>query len=238
MLESPEPISLSREVTLQLIQHVRVWVPPHPVPPPRPRPVAAPKPLLVGGMLVTPDPAPDPVAQALSSMTFAADQVIAPSPLVGVEAGDQFARILAIPGRGARIDIYDLPTTPTSDTLTPAAVDAVGARRETLTVEQAALQPGYSALAQLPPGTAAVVHSGGVVGPIVPGHWTYTDVDIPVTTLTNGDETRLLILSGTSLDAGSYSLNLVLDRDRWPVSTASADPEQHYHDHGTIALIW
>lgn len=238
VVESPEPISLSREVALKLIHHVRVWVPAQPVPLPRPRPFPVPVLALSGGVLVTPDPAPDPVAAALSSLTFAADQVTAPASLAGLDPGAELARVVAVDGGGTRIDIYEPPARPAAPSPTAAQLPASGARRQSLTAAQAARQPAYAALAQQPAGTVAVVRPGGGLGPVVPGHWIYEDVVVPVTALTDGDESRILLLSSTPLAAGSYSLDFVLDRDRWPVSVTSADPEQHYHDQGTIPLTW
>lgn len=65
------------------------------------------------------------------------------------------------------------------------------------------------------------------------------DVAIPLTALSNGDETRILLLSpaGAPLPPGAYALHAVLDRDRWPASGAPV-PMQHYHQERTIALQW
>jgi hypothetical protein len=224
-IESPEPISLTREVTIQLIQHVRVWVP-GPVPLPVPVPVITLEGVTAQVLRALPHPAPAPVnaAAELNSLTFGTGQVTAPRPLSILVPGDQLARVAADPG-GNRIDVYDPP------------LAGAGLLRESMTTAQAALQPAYKSLAHLPPGTVVVVRSGGVIGPIGWGHWVNEDIVVPVTAVTNGGETRILLLSGTPLGAGSYTLQFVLDRDRWPVSVAS-DPEQHYHDQATIPLHW
>ncbi len=236
-VESPEAISLTREVTVQLIHHVRVWVP---APVPVPVPV-----LTVEGLaaelrgtlsgLVTPPAPPAPAdgeagaPSDVSSLTFGDNQVTAPQPLAVLEPGDQVARVVADPA-GTVIHVYDPP-------VAGAGSGAVGARRETLTAAQAAQQPAYSSVANLPPGSVVVVRPGGVIGPIGHGHWIWEDIVVPVTVLTNGDETKTLILSAAPLGAGYFTLQFVLDRDRWPVSTGS-DPEQHYHDQSTIQLHW
>jgi hypothetical protein len=46
---------------------------------------------------------------------------------------------------------------------------------------------------------------------------------------------RGVILGGTPIGPGNFTLQLTLDRDRWLVSTGS-DPEQHYHDQSAIPL--
>ncbi len=214
-VESPEPISLTRDVTIQLIQHIRVWVP-GPIPVPRPVPFPL-------HQFQNPPPLPDAAAE-LNTLTFGQSQVTASHPLTILEPGDQLARVAAAPG-GARIDIYEPP------------LAGAAPLRESMAPAQAASQPGYRSLANLPPGTVAVVKPGGVIGPIGFGHWVNIDVVVPVTALTNGDETRMLLLSATPLTAGDYTLQLVLDRDRWPAAT-SADPEHHYHDQSALPLHW
>jgi hypothetical protein len=71
------------------------------------------------------------------------------------------------------------------------------------------------------------------------GHWQDEDIPVACTLLTNGEESKLLVLSqdGSPLPTGRYTMTLVLDRDRWNASTAG-DPEQHYHDERAIALQW
>ena len=166
--------------------------------------------------------APDPFA----GLTFGSSGVTAPEPPAGLAPGDQIARVVASP-EGDLIELYDGPT----------AGATAGALRETMTVAEAARQPAYSGAARLAPGSIAVVKPGGVIGPITHGHWQDEEIDVPVSVLTNGAETKILLLSGTPLNAGKYTLHLTLDRDRWAISTGS-DPEQHYHDERAIQLDW
>jgi hypothetical protein len=65
------------------------------------------------------------------------------------------------------------------------------------------------------------------------------DAAVPLVALARGDETAFLVLGldGAPLDAGRYTLRLVLDRDRWAIS-AGSDPQQHYHDEAAITLQW
>jgi hypothetical protein len=230
--ESPEPISVTRDVTVQLTKHIRVWVPgPFPVAPPAPlvtvEVTAAEALATLRGEDTT--VAGDETDDPLASLTFGGQQVTAPEPPAALSPRDQIARVVAAP-EGNRVELYDAPTTGTAGT-------AVGALRQTMTSAEAALQPAYSAAAQLAPGSIAVVKPGGVIGPITHGHWEDEEIVVPMTPLTNGDETKVLLLSSTPLSAGKYSLRLALDRDRWSISTGS-DPEQHYHDERAIPLEW
>jgi hypothetical protein len=193
-VESPEPISLTRDVALQLIQHVRVWV-----------------------------PGPIPLSGPFADLTFGTDRVTAGGPLTNLAPGDQIARIVAVPG-GSRIDVYDPPHA------------GPGPLRVTLSAAQAALQPAYAAIANLPPGTIVVLQPGGISDVIGHGHWIWKDTPVPVTALTNGNETTILALTASPLAAGSYTLRLTLDRDRWTISTGS-DPQQHYHDQADIPAV-
>jgi hypothetical protein len=87
-------------------------------------------------------------------------------------------------------------------------------------------------------GPVETVHRG-VIGTIVRGHWETIQVPVPITILSNGAETSLLILStgAAYLPPGVYTLLAVLDRDRWSAST-EADPEQHYHDSASLIVSW
>ena len=150
-VESPEPVSLTRDVTVTLIQHTRVWVS---VPLPRPGPglvypgpgpvIALPPaattpatvfpPILLlapppPGSVPVPDPDPLVVTEAeLAALTFGVQRVSASEP-VSMAPGDLIVRVAAAPD-GARIDVYDPPS-------------VGGALRESLTAVQAARQPIY-----------------------------------------------------------------------------------------------
>lgn len=238
--ESPEPISLTRDVTAQLTRHIRVWVP-GPIPPIGPAEAAVSVEAAATEALASAAGGAIPVGRlphaggdgertdALANLTFGPRQVTAPDELEILAPGDQLARVVS-GADGNRIELYDAPS---------AGVPgpAVGALRETISSAEAALQPAYSSAARLEPGSIAVVKPGGILGPIAYGHWEDEEITIPATTLTNGDETKILLLSGTPLAPGKYTLRLTIDRDRWPTSTGS-DPEQHYHEERAIPLEW
>jgi hypothetical protein len=228
LCESPEPISVIRDVTVRLTKHVRVWVPgplslAPPVPPLTPEAIAA-----EALTLRTPIDS-DPLQEALANVTFGEQKVTVSEASSAFSPQDQIARVVATP-QGDQVELYDVPAS------SPAGA-AVGALRRTMTLAEAALRPGYAAVARLTPGSIAVVKPGGVIGPIMYGHWEDEEIAVAVTTLTNGDETKILLLSGTPLTAGKHTLYLILDRGRWSISTGSG-PEQHYHDERAIPLEW
>ena len=75
--------------------------------------------------------------------------------------------------------------------------------------------------------------------PIVFGQWENRDVAVPLVALSNGVETAALLLSPTAalLAAGRYTLTFTFDRDRW-LTSVPGDPEQHYHDSWSAELTW
>jgi hypothetical protein len=238
--QSPEPISVTRDVTVQLTRHIRVWVP-GPIPPIGPAgdivsaeaaAASALAPLASAAMPIGPAPdlgTDDEHTDELSSLTFGAYQVTAPEALDFLAQGDQLARVITGP-EGKRIEFYEAPSV-------GATGSAVGALRETMSYAEAARQPAYSSAARLEPGSIAVVKPGGILGPIAYGHWEDEEIAISAMTLTNGDETKMLLLNSTPLSAGKYTLRLTIDRDRWPISSGS-DPDQHYHEERTLPLEW
>jgi hypothetical protein len=242
LIESPEPISLTRDVKLALTEQVRVWVagpvaisPPHPL-----LDIGAVAAAALATLSLEAGPSAassavsrtsDGVAQALSGLTFGSRQVTLPQALAAFSPSDQIVRVTATGGVN-RIEVYDAPM-PSQNTIATAGL------RETMTVFEAARQPAYTAAATLAAGSVAVIKPGGIVGPVQFGHWQNIDIAIPFLAISNGDETKILILSqgGTPLGPGNYTLDLVLDRDRWAASSL-ADPEQHYHDERAIMLEW
>jgi hypothetical protein len=69
-----------------------------------------------------------------------------------------------------------------------------------------------------------------------PGTWVEQDVVVAATLISNGDENSTLIIPGSALPAGSYTLALVLERSRW--DTTMGDPQATYRDAATIPLAW
>jgi hypothetical protein len=110
-----------------------------------------------------------------------------------------------------------------------------GARREILTMQQVASRKDLAVAAKLPAGAIGVINGGIIAW----GHWVETDLAVPVTLLSNGDETAILVFApgGAAWPAGQYKLHAKLDRDRW-ANIGAPDPEQHYHDEATLALTW
>ena len=62
------------------------------------------------------------------------------------------------------------------------------------------------------------------------------DVPVATTLISTGDESSALIMPGSPLSAGNYSLALSLQRTRW--ETTTTDPQSMYHDEATIPLAW
>jgi hypothetical protein len=236
LVESPEPISLTRDVTLTLTHHERIWVPSPvgpPLPPPTPYPVALGAPGSVEAVAASAiatlhkpivDPVPDTFTDALNAVTFTGEEVIVPSSFaVNFQPGDQIVRVITGEVEN-KIEFYDAQS---------------GVLRQTMSVTRAKQQTPLAMVANMSPGSTTIVRHGGTVGPINHGHWEDKEVPVPFVALSNGAENVVLLLSqgGSALPAGKYTLDAVLDRDRWSATT-SADPEQHYHDERTIALQW
>ncbi|MEA2666567.1 MAG: hypothetical protein QOI11_3511, partial [Candidatus Eremiobacteraeota bacterium] len=267
LLQSPEPVSLTRDVTITLTRHVRVWVPgllppvvvppvvvgPVRIPPLPPIPVRVPP----HGPLPGPGPVEAVAASALNALlqspaARAATVTAAAAKLIpqALPALRFEAKQVTLPASFAAFDAGDriarVVAAPGGNTVeifdAPAVTvrnaDARGMLREILTVAQAAQRADLSSIAALAPGTVVVLPKGGGLPPWL-GHWEEHDVPVPLTVLANGAETSLLLLSqgGAALGAGSYTLHAVLDRDRWHAG-AVADPEQHYHDERTLTFRW
>jgi hypothetical protein len=211
LIESPEPISLTRDVTLKLTRHVRVWVP-VPVGPPLPS-------FTVADALATlrkpfVDPVPDVLADTLDALTFGRRRVSVPPNYAGTfQRGDRIARAVATESADV-VELYDAGSGELVETTRMMA-------------------------ANMSAGSTAIVRGGKIVGPVKQGHWEDEEVPVPFIALSNGAEDVILLLSqgGTAMAAGKYTLDALLDRDRWSVST-STDPEQHYHDERSFALQW
>ena len=140
---------------------------------------------------------------------FGAGRVMVPKAAATFAPCDEIALIVA--GlEGTSIEIYSTP-------LTADGSFAYGILRQTISQDRAQQQPAYAAVATLAAGTVAVLHAGGVLGPIWFGHWVDVPVAIPTSALTNGNETAVLILpqNGAPLGAAKYRLEFSLDRDRW-----------------------
>lgn len=243
--QSPEPISLTRDVTLTLTRHVRRWV--WDQLPVMQLPVAIGSSLgssLHATAVVTQPHAAAPATiddiarlalathghaaastaleQALPALRFNANDVSLPADAGALPATAQIVRVISSPA-GDVVEVFAAPGTRS------------GTKLERLTVAQAAARPDLAAIARLPAGAIGVILGGGIQW----GHWDEQDVAVPFVPLTNGDETTALLLSpaGSPWPSGHYKLDAVLNRDRW-AATGVADPEQHYHDEAIVALSW
>jgi hypothetical protein len=243
LLESPEPISLTRDVKLTLTQRIREWISSPVVKAPRLHPVLDQSSIATSALAglfsdlsspanTTTSSAVRMIPDALAALQFFADAVSVPAALAQYALGDRILRVIE-GASGNQVQIFGAPQ-PNS-----MSGSAVGPLLETLTVSEASKRLGSSAIANFVPGTTAVVSAGGTIGPILDGHLVTTEVPVPITVLSDGAETSILILSKNAqpLGPGIYTLLAVLDRDRWSAST-QADPEQHYHDQQTLTLLW
>jgi hypothetical protein len=227
IVQSPEPISLTRDVTLKLTQHVRIWIwdlqpvlsGPVIV---QPRGSAQPPLTLndIANLALAVHAAPDS-ASAIETMVmglrFADARPFEPGDFPALPPGSQIARIISTPS-GPAIELRSLS----------GAV-------ETLTLNQAMRRPDLAAAARLSPGSVGVITPQGWHF----GHWVEVDIDVEFTALANGDETVLLLLAkgGAVWPAGQYKLKATIIRDRWS-NNGVADPEQTYNDEATLAFGW
>jgi hypothetical protein len=233
LLESPEPISLVRDVKVSATLRIRRWVdggviidpfvPPHDIQPigrpPRPLPEATPLPHVPPG---PPPPGPQ----------FSPDAVTLERAEAGFAQGDRLVRTVVGP-EGPVIEVFDAPQA-SGDELA-----AKGWLRETLTIEQARARADLAGATHLPAGIATIIHPGGGLGTSWGGHWEDVDQPVPLIALANGSETAILLLSpgGAPLAAGAYTVHFTLQRDRWKAS-AAADPQQQYHQKRAVELRW
>ncbi|HEY5341146.1 MAG TPA: hypothetical protein VIK27_08990 [Candidatus Aquilonibacter sp.] len=241
VLQSPEPLSLTRDVTLTLTQRVTKWVPgpifPHPVAEP-PLTLASVAAATLAASSGTSNGASAhatstlPPPTNLTTLQFANDAVTVPAGQSVGGPGDRIVRVVDVGGT-TQLQIFEVPASPR------AGGSAVGSLLETVPLAQAQKHPSLAPAASLTPGSIAVLPKKGGLGPVWDGHWVTVDVPVPILALSNGAETSILILtpSAAHLGPGLYHLRAVLDRDRWKAST-EADPEQHYHDEQTLTLTW
>ena len=233
VVQSPEPISLTQDVTMTLTRHIRIWVwdvrpqpiaqPVGPLPPPAQPVMAAAAPATLASIarlgLATPvavRTAAD-LETSIPLLSFSNGQVTGNLP-----ADAKVVRAIATPA-GTMFEVYAAPGA------------QPGARIQLLTPEQAAAMADFAAFAKLSAGSIGFV-SGGRFGW---GHWVNQTINMPFMALSNGDETAIVLFAvgGSPFPAGLYTLDGKLDRDRW-ADTGTPDPEQHYHDEATLTLTW
>jgi hypothetical protein len=232
LLESPEPISLTRDVTLTVTRATRIWVKALPwVLPVSTHPAIAMSEIAAMSLadarnVGTANAKPSDDVAVLATMQFGTDSVVGPGA-APLSSDDQVLRVIDGDPSGPQFELFD-----------PPQGTAAGSLVDTLTVAQANKRFGADVVATLTTGSAAIIHRG-VIGTIARGHWETVQVPVPTTILSNGAENSLLILStgAAPLSSGVYTLLAVLDRDRWSAST-EADPEQHYHDSASLIVSW
>jgi hypothetical protein len=241
LIESPEPVSVTRDVGLTITTHVRRWVPGPTVWPTLPHNVLSFADMFMSvvspaestparqfsGVIPAPSSAAKtmgttPIAlhsdlsdeELLQSVTFSERAVVFSQGAGTLASQDRIARVIESP-QGKMVELYS------SDGLLTETLPASGTQRADLV-----------AFGKASVGTVGVIHGGGV---ITWGHWEEYDVNLPIVSLSNGAETAILVFC--QLAAGSYKLHASCDRDRW-TATGAPDPEQHYHDEFTAALSW
>ena len=234
LLESPEALSFTRDVTASLVWHTRKWVGGIVVDPPIFPGVLAP--IATLPPLPTPPTGPRIAAPALGSslaaIRFEGPVASVPRHAVKFDRNDLLLRAVDTP-QGTMLEVYDPPQ------LAPNTVTSQGRLREIIPLDQAQLRDDLRSAMNLAPGAVAIIHAGGVLGPIWGGHWESIDVTLPLTVLSNGAENVALLLShdGAPLSAGNHTLSFTLDRDRWRAS-GPPDPEQHYHQQRALSVHW
>ena len=238
VVQSPEPISLTRDVTLTLTKRVTIWVPPpfvpHPIGPKLTLSSIAAATLAASSDTASSAPATGSTTALpplnLTTLEFAKASVTVPAGQSVAAPGDRIVRVVGSNG-DTQLQVFEAPTAPRTGGA------GVGALLETVPLAQAQKQPSLATAASLAPGSIAVLRKKGGLGTVLHGHWETIDEPVAILPVSNGAETSILILtpSAAHLGSGIYHLSAVLNRDRWPAST-SADPEQHYHDAQTLTL--
>ena len=218
LIESPEPISVTRDVALTITQHVSRWIPGPVVWPTVPLGAIA-----FSSIATAP---PQNEGEIVSGLQFEAGAVAASSSVSGLGTADRIARVVSAP-HGPAVEVYASPQ---------MGNGKAGQLLETVPLAEAQKRPDLTGVVGKQVGSVGIVYT---VGPAYWGHWEEDDVPVPIVNLSNGAETAILVLSqgGAPLASGDYTVHAVLDRDRW-ASTTSSDPEQHYHDERDLSLQW
>lgn len=222
LIESPEPLTLSTDVTITLVRHVNV----HHWPP-----------LQVGGDSGV-------FADALSRIRLDANAVSLPLRDAKTFQGGDRIIVVRRTGPVPTYAIYDAPLR------IAGAVRAVGKLRETV-APTPGIRPELDAIGNLTnDGVVALRPSQGILGTgglLDGGHGghgpvTISGVPVSLTALTNGDETTALLFSvdntGKSepMPSGNYTLTFQLQRQRW--RTAAADPDAVYDQTQFFDFSW
>jgi hypothetical protein len=222
LVESPEPISLVRDVTVTLIAHRRRWITPH---------LGADQAVANFSPLATAVSQPERATTEdlnLSTALFIESTVSVPRFVPSYGSGSVLVRLVQNE-YGSVVEVYDAPAGVHGE------MRATGSLREIVPQSHAAARPDLSATARLSVGDIAAIDKFGSIIGIWRGGWMQEDVSIPITPLSNGDETIVALLSndGVPLQPGRYTLKFALSRTRWRADSAS-DPEQVYQQEQSL----
>ena len=213
VIESPEPISFTRDVSVSMVEHV-------PVPPWQP----------IG---------PPELQAALIHLHFAGNVVTVPIPFAIFLPGDFIVRIKQNPDGTTAFAIYNapqksLPAHLPTGTLREVVTPAKGVRKE-LDPLRGFPDNSIALLRKLK--VIAAIDPGNSNDPQI------VDKPISLVVFDNGPETAALLIpvaaDGTlvALASGKYTLTLTIDRKRWRDS-GSTDPEARYTQQQSIDLSW
>jgi hypothetical protein len=215
LIEGPDPLPLSTDVTVSLVHHVVI----HHWPP-------------YGGE--------NAYTARLARVRCDAGSISVPlSDAAAFQPGDHLVRV-AQTGDAPAFAIYDVPRRAVGAVRAVGALRETVAPAPGVRPELDALRGAPDgALSIVRPG-AGVIATGGGTG----NGFGIVTIDVPValTALSNGDETTLLLFpvdsSGASLAlrSGGYTLTLRVQRTRW--RTSVSDPSAVYDQSRAIALAW
>jgi hypothetical protein len=222
LVESPEPISLVREVTITLIAHRRRWITPH---------LGADQAVADFSPLAAAVSEPERAATEdinLSMARFAENTVSMPRFVPSYGSGSVLVRLVQNE-YGSVVEVYDAPASVHGE------MRATGSLREIVPQSHSAIRPDLSATARLSVGDIATIDKSGSIIGIWRGGWVQEDISISINPLSNGDETIVALLSkgAVPLQPGRYTLKFALSRARWRADSAS-DPEQLYQQEQSL----
>ena len=215
LIESPEPLPFSTDVTASLVHHVMI----HHWPP-------------FGGE--------NEYTERLARVRIDDDSISVPlSDAKAYQAGDRFVRV-AQTQRGPSFTIYDAPSRAAGamravGSLRETVSPAPGVRPELDVLWDAP----DGAIGIVRPGLGVIATGGGSGN----GYGIVTiDVPVALSVLSNGDETTVLLFPVNStgqsvgLSSGRYTLALHLQRTRW--RTSANDPAAVYDQTQNIDMTW
>jgi hypothetical protein len=206
LLESPEPLSFIHDITLSLVRRTWRFVPDW----------------SNWGEI-------DPIVMEALRLVHINDSTVVAPFSVGQTLASKEALIAHVRQEDpVSIDLYKLEA--------QAGGSVTGTRVSTVSSETAHTV-GATPLVGQPAGTIAAIGadrviSGVVMSPTRTGSWVHDDVPIATTILSDGDETRALLLLSAPMTAGDYIMTMSFNRTRW--ETATPDADSSYSDSASI----